>query len=197
MTTRVVTPPQYEPVTLAEAKEWCRYEGGNDQDLTFVRLIRAMRSYAENLTGRSFVPRTLELRLDCFPGHVINLPYPPLLSVNHVSYLDTNGELQTLAGSPSQFQVDVHSEPGRIWPLYGESWPDIRYDLNAVRIEYIAGYAGRGLIPDELKIWMEARISTLFEQREQLITGTIVNDLPRAHADGILDVLVTADRIAG
>jgi hypothetical protein len=36
---------------------------------------------------------------------------------------------------------------------------------------------------------MQARISSLFENREQLVTGTIVAELPRAFVDGLLDNL--------
>lgn len=192
---RVVTAPQQEPVTLAELKEWCRYYG-TDQDYTLLLLARAMRGYAENLTGRAFIRRDLEQIFDCFPCRVIYLPQPPLASVASIIYLDTDGTLQTLTGSPSQFQVDTDHEPGRVWPLYQESWPSTLDELNAVRIRFTAGYI-RSQVPAEFKLWVQARIATLFEQREQLITGTIVNDIPRAFADGLLDGLITADRIAG
>lgn len=196
---RVVTGPQQEPVTLAEARLWARIDADDtSQDAMVMLLVGAMREYAENITGRSFIQRTLEVAYDCFPSHVINLPYPPLVSVSSISYLDTDGAWQVFSGgSPSEFQVDTYHEPGMVWPLYLESWPNTRTELNAVRIRYVAGYSGPSAIPRALKIWMQARITTLYENREQIIVGTSVNDLPRAYVDGLLDSLVTADRIAG
>lgn len=197
MHTRVVTQPTYLPVTMAEARQWCRIDAditAHDWDLTL--LIRAMTKFAENLTGRSFVQRELELILDCFPCRVIELPYPPLVSVSSISYLDGDGATQTLEGSPSQFQVSTSREPGHVRPLYLESWPSTRSELEAVKIRYIAGYASFSALPPELKLWMNARMATLFENREQIIIGNIVNDLPRAFVDGLLDSLITGSRIA-
>lgn len=196
--TRVITGPQYEPVTLAEARLWCRVDDDDtSQDAVLMLLIGAMREYAENLTGRSFVQRTLETRMDYWPcDDVIELPFPPLVSVSYVEYLDGDGATQQLSGSPSAFQVDTHRVPGRVWPLYGASWPTALSDLDAVRIRYVAGYQTFSALPRNLKLWMNARLATLYENREQIVIGTIVNELPRSFVDCLLDSLVVATRIA-
>lgn len=198
MSIRVVTPPAGEPVTLAEAKLWLRIDDDiTDQDAMILGLIAAMRAYAENLTGRAFVERTLELRLDCFPARAIELPHPPLQSVSSISYQDVNGNWQSLLGSPSEFQVDLYREPGRVLPLEDETWPTTSGELDVVRIEYICGYPSLSQIPAQVKLWMRARIATLNEQREQLVTGTIVTPLPRDFCDGMLDDLVLGSRLFG
>jgi uncharacterized phiE125 gp8 family phage protein len=196
MSIRVITAPTTEPVTLAEARLWCRVDDDNTaEDAMLLLLIAAMRSYAENITGRVFAGRELELRLPCFPQRVIELPYPPLRAVSRIQYLDTGGVWQELSGSPSTFQVDEYHEPGRVWPLWSECWPATRAELDAVRIAFTCGYAGPSQVPAALRVWMQARIATLYENREQLVVGSTVNALPHNFADGLLDELIVGSRL--
>lgn len=77
----VIEGPAVYPVSLAKAKEWCRVDYA-DQDAVLNLLIAAATERAEEITGRAFIQRQLELRLDAFPaGKVIELPFPPLRSV--------------------------------------------------------------------------------------------------------------------
>jgi uncharacterized phiE125 gp8 family phage protein len=188
---RVVTPPAFEPVTLAEAKLWCRVDDDDtSQDATLMLLIIAMREYAEHLTGRVFAERTLELRLDSFPSDgVIVLPYPPVQSVSSVNYVASDGTLTAADSSPSSWQVDLYSVPPRVSALSTGTWPATQETYGAVRIQYVAGYSTHNLIPKTLRLWMQARISTLYEQREQLVVGQTVQALPRDFVDGLLDNL--------
>ncbi len=186
---RVVTEPEVEPVTLAEAKLWCRVDDDDtSQDAMLLLLIKAVRERAEELTGRAFAQRTLELRLDAFPDGVIELPFPPLQSVTSISHIDSSGALQT-SGSPTDFQEDLTSEPGRVAPLTGTAWPSTQEVLNAVRVRYVAGYATVNAIPKLARLWMQARISTFYEHREQLVVGGQLTSLPRDFVDGLLDGL--------
>lgn len=206
MPVREITAPVVEPVSLDQAKTWCRIDDTGDaviddaNDALLTMLIKAMREYAENLTGRAFVQRTLELALPWFPsGGVIVLPCPPLVSVTSVKYIDYAGVLQTVPDD--EYEVDTDGEPGRVQPAYLQSWNGTRNVFNAVRVRYEAGYAPsssptdyRENVPASVKVWMQARLATLWEQREQLITGTIVAEIPRGYADGLLDSLVIGAR---
>lgn len=207
MTIKVVTAPAYYPVTLAEARAWCRIEADDtDHDTVLTRLLRAMASYAENLTARAFIERSLRLTLPGWPAcGEIELAYPPLIEVTSITYLDTDNAEQTLAAD--QYEVHDDREPALILPAYNaDAWPDTRGVRNAVRVNFKAGYAAVGSPTDEaahqagqpelLKLWIQARIATLFEMREQIIVGATVNPLPRSHVDGLLDDLVVAARIA-
>jgi uncharacterized phiE125 gp8 family phage protein len=208
-TVLVLTEPTSEPITLAEARRWLNMTDDDDteQDPEIELLIRAMRRYAEAYTGRRFCDTELELCLDYFP-RVIEFPVAPLIGVDYVRYIDTNGELQSFydAGSPtigaSLVDIDLRSRPGRIQPAYGEQWPTIRGgDFNPVRIGFTAGYGTGGspedlsVIPAELKVWMRQRLATLFENREAIIVGVSVNEIPRAMHDALLDSLVLGRRI--
>lgn len=204
MTLRVVTEPAYQPVTLAQAKEWARIDDDTSQDNVLAMLIAAMTRHAENLTGRAFIQRSLQLILDGWPcSGGIELPLPPAIAVSSIQYVDTDGTTQTLAAS--QYVLHDWREPAVIVPAWQVTWPNTRYLLNAVKVNYTAGYAPVGSPTDEtayqysvpatLKTWIAARIATLYENREQIITGTIVQEIPRTHADGLLDELVVGTRL--
>lgn len=199
MTVRVITPPEVEPVTLAEAIDWARADDGTAAtDAALNMLIGAMRRYAENLTGRAFVQRELQLILPCWQTR-IELPFPPLVSVESVTYFDTDGVVQTL--STSLYDVHDWREPAVIVPAFQEVWPSTRAVDDAVRINYIAGYPPAGSpedyaagLPENLKLWMQARIATLFNQRDQL-TPSNMTAIPYNFADGLLDDLVIGSRL--
>lgn len=190
---RQITAPTTEPVTLAEAKLWCRIEDDDtSQDAVVLLLISAARERAEQITERAFARRTFELRLDAFPedDEPIYLPRPPLVSVESVTYASSDGDV-VLTGSPAEFLVDLGGDenPGRISPLSGASWPTAEAQPAAARIRYTAGYATASAMPKLARLWMQARVSTWFEVREMIVIGTIVNDLPRDFVDGLLDNL--------
>lgn len=207
MTLIVVTPPTVEPVTVAEACAWCRIDAAEQAANTSVLqlLIKAMREKAENITGRAFVQRLLQLNLDGWPeSGGFELPQPPLVEVQSVKYTDEDNTLQTL--SASLYTVDAQSEPGRIVPAWNAApWPNAIAVPNSVRVLYVAGYPSYGSpstddytinIPASLKLWMHARLATLYENREQLIQNNQVQ-IPRDFADGILDDLVLGSRVIG
>jgi len=196
MTTRVVTAPTVEPITLTEAKLHCRVSISED-DALISSLITVARIYAENYTRRAFCQQTLELTLHSFECHEIQLDRPPVRSIESVKYLDGNGVLTTIAGS--LYQVDTNREPAVLKPTYSNSWPVLsRNDYNAVQIRYRAGYDSIGSpsvddatgVPEAIKHWMKVRISSLYEHREAFITGTIKVDMHRDFVDGLLDPYV-------
>lgn len=72
-------------------------------------------------------------------GQPLRMPNPPLMAIDAIVYTDTSGAQQTLAAS--EYQVSKFSEPARLLPAYGKSWPALRPVLDAVQIQFRAGYA--------------------------------------------------------
>lgn len=200
MSTIFVTQPPVEPVSLAEAIDWARADDGTSAtNAALNMLIKAMREYAENLTGRAFVQRRLALILPCWERRM-NLLSPPLVSVQSVKYYDSNNALQTL--DPTLYSVETWKEPGQIVQNFTAVWPATYYRDDAVRVDYTAGYdevAGTSPsdyttnLPASLKLWMHARIATLFNQRDQLMMNNMMA-IPRDFADGELDSLIIGTR---
>jgi uncharacterized phiE125 gp8 family phage protein len=180
MSTKIIAPPELEPITLEEAKLHLRVDG-TDEDVLIGLLIIAAREAAEHETWRALMTQTLELGLSCWPCKIY-LPHPPVISVTSIKYLDLAGILQTL--DPEDYIVDDYSEPAKIVPAYGKCWPMIRHQPNAILVRYEAGYPNITSVPQAIKSWMMLRIGTLYRNREDVAMGQ-VSELP--HADSLLD----------
>lgn len=211
----LVTPPIEEPISLDEAKAHLRVDI-DDDDALIAGLIVAARSEAEQITRRAFVSQSWKLALDQFPrpsmnvsssvwygpqwgvapgplsvaqpegktGYEIFLPYGNLQTVDSVKYTDENGVQQTL--SPTQYKVDSISEPSRLVPAYGTTWPGTRNEINSVVVEYTCGYGEAPAVPQPIKQWMLLRIGALYENRESdvILQRGSLESLP--FVDGLL-----------
>jgi uncharacterized phiE125 gp8 family phage protein len=179
--------PAAEPVTLAEAKLHCKVDGTED-DALITALIVAARQQAEHRTGRALITQQWEQTLDSFPEDSVDLPKPNLVSVQSVTYLDADGVRQTLAGT--EYQVVTDELVGRLLPAYGKSWPSCRVQPGSVAINYTCGYGNASAVPESIKSWIKMAVGTLYAQREGIITGTIVAEVPRDFFAGLLDPFV-------
>lgn len=165
--------PTSEPVTLAEAKDHVRRDDSDD-DALIAGLITAARQYAETAQKRQLMPATYELRLDSFPtmspasrswvGPTIFLPMPRLIAVSSIAYVNQSGTLVTL--DPSSYTVDSASSPGRITPVYWQTWPNFRPTVGCVRVTYTAGYADAAHVPETTKLAMKLLIGHWYKNRE-------------------------------
>jgi hypothetical protein len=180
-----------EPISLAQAKEHLRVDD-TSSDTHINSLIKVARTVAETWTRRQFISATYALRLDYFPGqawstnrmsaplsqvegsngnpfgwciyrNLIRLPAPPLISVSSIAYIDTTGTTQTL--SSSNYIVDPYSEPARISPAYGMTWPATQARINAVTITYLAGWANATACPENVAHLIRVMVADYFENR--------------------------------
>lgn len=181
LTLTTVTAPEDEPLSLAEVKEHLRIDG-EDQDATVGNMVTAAREYCEELLCRQLMPATLKLTLDSFPSEII-IPRPPLITLTAseahptlgITYVDTAGATQTL--STSAYQVDALSQPGRIVQAYGQTWPSMREQINAVTIIYRAGYADTDSVPKRIKQAILMLTAHWYESREATLIGSISKEL--------------------
>lgn len=134
----LTTPPDTEPVTLAEAKAHLKVDT-TDDDALIGTLISAARSKAEWNTGRAFITQGWTSAADCWPeSGVFELPFPPLQSVASVTAYALDGTATVL--DPATYQVDTVSSPARLALNANASPPVNLRALNAVEIAFTAGY---------------------------------------------------------
>jgi uncharacterized phiE125 gp8 family phage protein len=194
MSLKLITAPEDEPLTLAEAKAHLRVES-TDDDTLITSLISSAREAVEGHTQRSLMLQTWELALPAFPTvcradaslylFAIQIPKGPLSSITSVKYVDESGVLQTM--DEADYQPDDHSEPPQLVPAYGTTWPATRAQPNAVLIRYVAGYAEAENVPAQIKAWMKLRIATLYENRESVVSGVQSQELGGQFVDRMLD----------
>jgi uncharacterized phiE125 gp8 family phage protein len=132
----LITPPVSFPVTLAEAKAHCSVEDAAD-DTMLNGLIAAATDYVEQYTGKAMVSQTWRLALDKFSDSIL-LPKNPVQSVTHIKYYDFAGAFQTL--SSNFYTVDTISDPAWVVINSNRVWPDTLDGINAVQIDFLAGY---------------------------------------------------------
>lgn len=194
----LVTAPATEPISTATAKTHLRVDVADD-DTLIDGLIEAARRTCEDYTGRALITQTWQLFLDDWPGATIDdwwdgtrqgpsnwltdvvkavaLPKPPLQSVTHIKTYDDNDVATTF--SSGDYFVDTATEPGRIALRTSAAWPVPTRTANGIEIQFDAGYGNAGSnVPQDLLRGMLLLIGHLYENREQVVIGDTVNELP-------------------
>lgn len=175
MALTVTVKPAYEPVSVDEVRTHLRIDT-NAEDAYILPLIKAARDSVENFTHRRLITQTVEWRLDCWMP-VLEFPCTPVQSFSSIKYIYSNGTEQTL--STSKYQSDTYSEPPRVMPAYGETWPSLRTQaFNAVTVTAVVGYGTPVDVPKELRQATLMLIGHWYENRENIITGTIIGEIP-------------------
>jgi uncharacterized phiE125 gp8 family phage protein len=158
--------PAVEPVSLSEVKLHIRQDDsvGSVEDAMLTRWIKGARERSEHYTQRAFVTQTWQLTLDAFPS-AIELPWSPVIAVSSVKYLDSAGALQTL--DSADYKVDnLGRQVGYIVPAYTKIWPTTYPEINAVIVEWTAGYGPAAAdVPECVKDWMLLTIEDRYTHR--------------------------------
>jgi len=147
-------------------------------DPTLVSLLAAARGACEQEVCRSLALATWELKLDAFPDD-IPLNWPPILTVEEVSYIDPDGATQIL--DPAAYALDNASEPGWVLRAFESEWPETQDVANALTVRYTAGY---GLsCPEELKQWICLQVGNWYKNLEATSERALVVN---PYAEGLL-----------
>lgn len=170
MSLSLITAATESPISVAEAANQLNITGSDD-DAFLESLIAGVTAYFDGnngILGRALLTQTWDLKLDRFPysdADAIYMPLPPLQSVTHIKYIDSDGSLQTW--DSSNYVVDTASQPGRIYLAYNKSWPDTRDIRDAVIVRFVCGYgAAATSIPKDIKQCLLGMISHWYENRE-------------------------------
>ncbi len=67
------------------------------------------------------------------------------------------------------YTVDATSEPARIEPVPSQSWPDTQDVLNAVQVDFVAGYGAASAVPENAKSAIKMMVADMYEHRESQI----------------------------
>ena len=160
-----------EPITLEQAKAHLRVVIPDEDDY-IASLITTAREMAEQRLNRTLVQRQL---VAAFPAWSVRLalPKPPLVSVEGITYLDTDGAEQSI----EDYDVYQYSVPAAVALPQGTAPPALRWRPDAIRVAYTAGYPA-GQIPSTILSWMLLVIGTLHENRETMSAGVQVFSIP-------------------
>lgn len=149
----LITPADTLPLTREEVKQHLRIDHDDEDSLVDIYLAAAV-AHAEDFLQRSLMPQVWEVTLDDFPPYydpapgltlaeirdlqTLELPRPPLISVDQVRYFDAAGD--EIEIDAENYTVDLSRSPGFIVPVDGYDWPDTMEGANKVTIRFTAGY---------------------------------------------------------
>lgn len=185
-----VAQPTDEALLLAEVKGQLRIDAVvTDDDAFLTRCIKAAREMVEGPDGAGVAIMASQWRvgLDCLPAEV-RIPMGPVLSIDSIVYLDSDGAEQTL--DPAGYQWRRGHYEARILPAYNAFWPATRLQYNAVTIEFTAGFTGteedpvkRDMIPSHLLVAMRMLIAHWHMNRATSVVGKVPTEIQHGFED--------------
>ncbi|HEX7856096.1 MAG TPA: head-tail connector protein [Sphingobium sp.] len=162
----VVTPPT-PAVTWEEADAHLRLGGDLGEKSYVERLIAAVTAILEGpdgWLGRAIGVQTLEARFSLLTvGSSIRLPFPPVVELVDVKYLDMAGAEQIADLEDFDLIDDTLAPVDGGWVWEGGS-----LKREAGRVEYRAGYE---TVPAPIKAAILIMVAELYEKREMAATG--------------------------
>lgn len=177
----VITPSTDEIISLEEAKAHLNVTTAAD-DALILRLIAtavAKLDGPKGLLGRSLAPTQYRMTLDAFT-RVIQVPLPPVRSVEAVTYTDADGTTVTIAASAYRVTGLDDDTPAEISLPGASRWPPTPRAPEAVQILFTAGY---GTIPIPLASAILMHVAHLYENREASLVGVSAQVLPMGYDD--------------
>lgn len=165
----LVTATTAEPLTRPEVKDWLKIEPEEVlEDSLIDGLMRTAVKRYETHTRRALIKQTYDEYYDEPFGCEIALQRSPVVSVTHIKGFsdtdatDTGGSVM----NSSEYYVDTISQPSRIVPFGGFTFPTATRVANAAVVRYIAGYStGSSGIPDVAKQTLKNMIARAYEFR--------------------------------
>ncbi|MDE1159316.1 MAG: head-tail connector protein [Neorhizobium sp.] len=161
MTYALITPPQGEPLTLADVRAHLKLDTTDEDDL-LSDLVRAARQHLERDTGLCLIAQTLRLYLDRWPKDgIVRIVKSPVQAILSVAVYDLDGDPQTLA--LAGHLLDGAGRPARLWL---KNPPSPGQALNGIEIDFSAGYGEAGTdVPGTLKRAMLIHIGHMYAFR--------------------------------
>lgn len=184
--------PTALPLSLAEVRAQCSLtdDDGTDEDALLIGYLRAATEYAESYTGLSLITGTWKQTFQTWPvwpwqrtrtnPNHLHLLRRPLQSVSSVVYLDGAGVEQTL--DPAVYRVlgvGEDKRDGAVRLGYGQSWPTVLDDPEAVIVTYLAGFGDdHNSIPERIRLAILLLVRYYFEQRSTALIDPEIVEVP-------------------
>lgn len=175
----VVAPP--EPVvTWDEAAEHLKLDSDATDRVYVESLVATATAHIDGpghesgagaSLGRALGVQDIELRFDPVPGaSSVKLPFPPVVELLEVKYLDRADVLQTADNADFELLGRVLVPARSAFPWEGGSTR-----REAVRVRYRTGYAA---LPTPIKAAILLMVGDLYANRETTIAGATVTTVP-------------------
>jgi uncharacterized phiE125 gp8 family phage protein len=175
-------------VSLTDAKTHLRVDH-SAEDTLITRLIHAATDTAQSYTGRQIRFATITLKLPRLPSgrDLLYLPRPPFLELDEFTYRNSADSETGLTGSIIAYTGELSC----LEPAVNTTWPSVSTQRAfPVTISYQAGYSTTAATPDLIKQAILLLVGHLYENRETVNVGNIVNEFPLGFRDLLMPYVV-------
>jgi uncharacterized phiE125 gp8 family phage protein len=146
MTSRVITPPVTEPVSVAEARAYLRLPTADEDGLLAI-LIRAARESCETYLGKAFATQTIRMTTTLAQGaRSATLPLVPVASIVHVKNGEPLGGFALTTMDPTDYIISPESGTILLVRRFG----------SALEVEYVADGDCPALVKRAILLLVEA-----------------------------------------
>jgi len=161
----LVTPPQGEPLSLADTKSFLRLDA-TDDDVAVSDLITAARHRIETAAGLALLTQGWRLVLDDWPAsRAVELMLAPVASVDEVREIDADSVATVV--DPAYYLVDTASRPARLVLRSSRLWAKPGLEAGGIEIDFTAGYGTDSTtIPLPLRQAVMHLVTEAYENRE-------------------------------
>ncbi len=160
MSLTLITPTQQPAVWWSDVSDHLR--GVDDKELE--PFLRAGIELIEEATGLQLMQATYEYKV-CGFTHVIELPKPPVISVDQIRYLDSEHQEQTLEASSYYLAFVGQKVPATVRAT--DSWPtEVSGREESVIIRFTCGHPTSKEVPEIAKQLIKMTVSDLYIHRE-------------------------------
>lgn len=171
----VILPPDSEPVTLQEAKDFIRGVTSSADDSLITSLIKAARGWVEKTTGLILFDTMLEIRMDAYPPNQTIPLRGPWLGLTSFQYTDSDGDLQNVDADSYIVESAYKNTTPRIVSPYSSVWPVSIAQSDSVRVRWRAGFAdrtgspteGASAVPEELLLALKLHVQAHYDRDER------------------------------
>jgi uncharacterized phiE125 gp8 family phage protein len=157
----LVTAATFKPleVEAVKVRPELRIAAATD-NLVIADMIQSAIEAYEEFTNNILCLSTWDLYFDEFSDG-IETP-GPLSSITSVKYLDGSGTEATLATTVYKASTSNNPLFGLISLKYGQSWPSIYSEVDAVYVRAVMGYANAAAIPQRIKDGLLLKIQEIY-----------------------------------
>lgn len=176
----LIAPPAQGLITRDQAKAHIRRDDDDDNDVidAMIDLVSQHLDGIDGILGRALLNQTWEEQFAGFPmGPMLCLRLAPLAHVVSITYFDADNVERTL--SSGLYSGHNATRTAFIQLASGQSWPETRGRVDAVRVRYVAGYgADPDAVPAPIRHAARLLLGHFYENREATFFGTIGATLP-------------------
>lgn len=164
-----------EPVSVAEAKAWCRIER-NDEDALVGTLVKAAREAIERETRLILARRSFRVALDTVPtDRRIAMPRRPLVAVTAVTAYGPDGSARSFSSGSATIDRFLETAARVSEEVAAAA-------VNGLEIEFTAGFDAAS-VPEALKLATKQIVSATYEIRGAVSADLQPGVMPAAARD--------------